>query len=208
MSSVPLFIALQPDLALTQFLLDAKERTRNQVGDQLYLSDPPHLTLYLAYFADITAVQHHIQALADTLQPVVGNLHGWHVFENDVLTSRNTLTCQIDPAAIPQVRATQAAVIAALSPLRDVARTRERYAARLDQLSPERQQAVETVGFPFIGDDWQPHFSVGSILPGDWPLVWADLQSTPPSGAFSCPQLKLYQLEGVTPRLVDTFPLG
>jgi len=205
MTAVPMFVALQPDRELTQFLNDCKSRTQEMVGDQLYLGDPPHLTLYLAAFENPERVIDELSIL--TLPTITGELVGWHVFEADVLTGRNTLVCEIDAADKGKLRQVQAALIRRLAPLRDVSATLERYKGKLNNLSKERQKAVERVGFPFVGDDWQPHFSVGSILPKDWPPVWNELESLSPKRAFSCPQLKLYRLEGTHPVLVNTFDL-
>ena len=48
----PMFISLDPDETLEQRILQYKSEVRELVGDQLFLADPPHLTVYLAVFAD------------------------------------------------------------------------------------------------------------------------------------------------------------
>jgi len=202
----PMFIALEPDPRLTQFLLDAKARAHRLVGDQLYLSDPPHLTLYLAYFDAVEPVLERLHTLK--LPKIQGQILGWHIFEADVLTGRNTLVCEIDPRDKPALRGIQQQVIDAIHLLRDPDATANRYAKSRANLSIERQQAIDQVGFPFIGEDWQPHFSVGSILPNDWPPVWHELEPTPPPREFACPLLKLYRLDGITPVLVQAFDIA
>ncbi|VTS04947.1 2'-5' RNA ligase family protein [Tuwongella immobilis] len=208
MSLAASFLALQPDPELTEFLRHAKDRVLTLAGEQLYRSDPPHLTVYLAYFADLSQVETRLRALASDWSPFSGNLRGWHVFENDPLTTRNTLVCQIDSDALPMLRSLQSAVIDAIAPLRNHLATHARYANRWNALTPERQSAVESVGFPFIGNDWLPHFSVASILPNDWPPVWEALRGTPPPSQFHIAQLKLYRLDGLTPIELATIPLG
>lgn len=203
----PYFVALLPDAPLSDLLLECKQRTRELAGDQLYLSDPPHLTLYVGLFEPAAPLLDALDEAVRGMRTPSGTLAGWHVYEADPLTGRVTLTCAIRPGDSWAFRATQAAVIDAIAPLRDADACRARYAVRMHVLSPERRDAVERVGFPFVGDDWQPHLSVASIDPPAWPTVWDALRERDPRFGFACPRLGLFRLDGVTPVPVTEWAL-
>ena len=205
--SATLFAALQPDAALTDFLLDAKRRTHDLVGPQQFLDDPPHLTVYLAWFAQESVVAEALHRLGPVLSAPGTELTGWHVFEGDPLTGNHSLVCQIAPADQDRLRDFQSRVVEHLAPLRDRQASAARYAARLSSLSPQREMAIREVGFPYLGEDWHPHFTVASVRPADWPAVWHALKDRPPRGRFHCPALQLYRLEGERPVLRTTLAL-
>jgi 2'-5' RNA ligase len=191
-----LFVALHPGSSLGTLLQGAKDYTIRQVGQQLYADHPPHLTLFVAAFDEPMVLHAQLEALTRTLPPLEIELCGWHVFYNDVLTAHHTLTCGLTPPAIAACRRLQTAVIQALSPVRNVAASAARYVSRWRDLTPERRSAVEQFGYPFVGDDWQPHFTVASIDPQVWESVWPGLEEQPITGKFTCSELKLYRVDG------------
>ncbi|MBS0208538.1 MAG: 2'-5' RNA ligase family protein [Planctomycetes bacterium] len=206
--SVPLFFSLEPDPALTTLILDYKQRTRRVAGDQLYLSDPPHLTVYLAAFASSAKLDEAWDRIVGRLVAPTFEITGWHLFEQDALTGRQTLVCDLCAADRDIFRALQRTVVDAAAPWRDRRATEQRYAGRLDRLQHVEREQVERVGFPFVGDGWHPHFSIASIATGDWPRVRAELWNDPPRGRFTCPRLQLYELHDGHPRLVRSSSLA
>ncbi len=196
-----LFLALDPDAHLTALVQSYKERTAELVGAQLYLEDPPHLTVYLAPFPPEARVWEAVQPVLAQTAPRV-NVVGWHVFEADALTGHNTLICDLDEPARQELRRLQRRLIEAVAPLRDYHATERRFASRLEQLTPEQRECVFRHGFPYIGDGWHPHFTIASIRVEDWARLFADLRDCPPAGHFACPRLKLYRLVNDRPQLV------
>jgi 2'-5' RNA ligase len=197
-----LFVALAPDAALSDFLRAAKRRTRELVGPQLYLDDPPHLTLFLAAFPDEGAALGVWDELRRGLTAPSGRLIGWHVFAADPLTGNETLVGAVAPEDKERLRGVQARVLDLVAPRRDEAATAARFAARLPQLSAEQRTSLQRCGFPYTGAGWEPHFTVASIRAADWPAAWAALRNHPPSGPFACPRLQLYRLDDGHPTLV------
>lgn len=201
--STILFAALEPDAALDELIRSYKQRVHELIGPQLYLDDPPHLTLFLAAFASKQQVIDTHRSLADRLDSFQIDVTGWHVFAADPLTGNNTLVCEIAANDKERLRLVQHEVVQALAPLRDHDATQARFAARWQQLSPARQAQVQAVGFPFIGGDWQPHWTIASIRSADWPRVWQDLERDPPRGRFSWSRLRLYELIDEKPMPLD-----
>jgi 2'-5' RNA ligase len=202
-----LFLALDPDPALRDLVAGYKARTRTLVGDQLYLADPPHVTLYLGHFPpgfDPLPLLRHLDR-----DPAPGvRIVGWHTFLGDPLTGRNTLVCAPHPDDKPGLRDWQRRVIEAVADRRDRAATEARLAPRLDHLTPEQRAAVAAVGFPFVGDGWEPHLTVASIRPENWPAVWADLGPRPPVGEFTFRAVRHYDLLDGAPAAAGEVAFG
>jgi 2'-5' RNA ligase len=196
-----MFLALDPDAELTALVQSYKDRTAELVGPQLYVEDPPHLTVYLAPFPPGARVWEAVQPVLAQAPPRV-NVVGWHVFEADALTGHNTLICDLDEPSRQELRRLQRSLVEAVAPLRDRPASERRFAGPLERLTAEQRAGVLRDGFPYIGDGWHPHFTVASIRVEDWPRLFADLRDRPPSGRFVCPRLKLYRLVNDRPQLV------
>lgn len=193
------FFALEPELRLSAKIKARKAILQRVGGDQQYIDDPPHLTLYLAAFRDG-------RRLADSMAEIVAGvtapcvrLNGWGVFASDPLTGNTTLFAAIEPANQSHLRQLQSRVIGSIAAMRDDASTNRRYAGVWTRLSSARQQAIERSGFPYVGEDWQPHFTIASVAPAAWPTVWQHLQDAPIIAEGLCDALVLYRLEAERP---------
>lgn len=195
------FIALEPDESLTSLIWQYKERTLQRVGPQLFLDHPPHLTAFLAVFPIEVSLLESLVPLARRFTPPRVQIRGWHVFTADALTGGNTLVCDIDAEDQHHLRTIQAAIVEAVSGLRDRDATEARFGPRLDSLNPDQQTNVANHGFPFLGEGWIPHFTVASIRSTDWDRLYAEFRDDPPSGEFTCPRLREYVL-------VDEHPIS
>lgn len=207
MTSRIAFVSLEPDAHLSALVIEYKRRVRQLVGDQLYLSDPPHTTLYLAAFDDLEAASGALSRVASQIAAIGVSLEGWQVFENDALTGNNTLVCQFSHASRRGAQAIQKQVIHALAPLRDKRACEARYHARWESLSAVQQQSVLSCGFPYSGKDWHPHLTIASIRPSDWNLVYSQLKKAPPIRTGAAFSLKLYELVNGKPKPLMRSPL-
>ncbi|MGD9722739.1 MAG: 2'-5' RNA ligase family protein [Pirellulales bacterium] len=198
-----IFAALEPDARLAALIQGYKHETRTLVGEQQYLGDAPHLTVYLAAFRAVDEVVAQWRQFARRHEPIDVQLIGWHVFEADALTGSNTLICDLAAGDKHRLRNRQTEAIELLAPLHDVALTRRRIEPRLAQLTDEQRACVERFGFPYVGDGWEPHLTIASIRPADWPAVWSALGAHPPVGAYRCARWRLYQLVGEGFRAID-----
>ena len=196
-----LVFALRPCEVLDHVIREAKINTRAIAGEQVYLSHPPHLTLYVAAFDEPERAAARCEELLANWSPPQFDVVGWHHFAGDVLTGQQTLVCQISKTGSETLRKYQASLIEAVHALRDATLSLERYRPHFETLSLQRQQSVQSVGFPFTGSDWIPHFTVASVEPARWEPLWNALKKQPPQGHFTCDRLSIF-------RLVDDFPTG
>jgi hypothetical protein len=201
------FLALMPEGPVQEHILHAKAAVRSAVGPQRYLEDPPHTTLFVSAFEDLSSVIATLRTtLVDTPAPRV-EATGWHVFTNDPLTGGNTAVCAIGGPGVTAVRDLQMQLLRLLAPWRDVRRCHDRYTANWDRLDALRQASIRDWGFPFTGSDWQPHISVCSIRLTDWAVAWPLLAERPPAGPITYGELRLYTLHGDEPALQHRQPL-
>ena len=160
-------LALEPDDAFARQVLAYKERVKQVAGEQLYLSDPPHLTLYLGVYGPEADLTGPIGALCRRLASPAVAVCGWHVFEADQLTGNHTLVCDVTPQTRSLVEHLQRETVEVAAPLRDRSATRACYDKSWDRLSEEERASVDRFGFPFVGPIWHPHVTVASVRPGD-----------------------------------------
>ena len=85
------FLALTPDPRFAAAVKKYKARVREAVGSQLYLDDPPHLTIYLAVFDDTERLLERLARELGDIPTPRAEVTGWHVFANDALTGNQTL---------------------------------------------------------------------------------------------------------------------
>jgi 2'-5' RNA ligase len=207
-ATTPMFVSLDPGPTITALVLHYKRRLRELVGDQMFLNDPPHLTVYLAHFASKSRVVQVAAELATESGAIDINIVGWHVFTNDQLTGGHTLVLQFDEFTQSQLRTFQKRAIDRLAPLRDRQATTARYIPQFQLLSTKRRESVEEIGFPFTGADWHPHFTVASIRRADWAPVAAEILPNSPRVAESCGRITVYQLENSEPQMVVSYSLN
>jgi len=200
------FVALRPDDAFAAKVLEYKRRTKQRVGSQLYVDDPPHLTLYLSSFPQLELLRLAVREVARTMQAPMAEICGWHVFRDDPLNGNHTLVCDIQPEQRGDLVSCQQRVCMAAAPLRDP-ESAARYAPFWPILPEAARTNVTQWGFPFVGSIWHPHVSVASIRPADWDAAWADLEIDPPTGIVRFPKLCLYALDEGRPVLLDQFDL-
>jgi 2'-5' RNA ligase len=188
------FLALTPDPKFAATVKMYKNRVRETVGPQLYLDDPPHVTLYLAAFRDGERLLERMARELGDIPTPRAEVTGWHVFVNDALTGRHTLVLDFRPEDQEALRQVQTAVVSAAAPMRDGGATAARYVDRLEKLTPEEIGNIRRIGFPFVGTGWHPHVTIASIRPADWPAVERDIVPTPPTGVCRFPVLHEYDL--------------
>jgi 2'-5' RNA ligase len=201
------FLALIPDDAFAATVLKYKRQTEQRIGPQMYLDDPPHLTLYLARFRNRDALLSAVKTVAQEMRAPAARLCGWHVFRDDPLNGNNTLVCDIDRDHRRDLAICQQQICAALSSLRDLESTKARYAPYWRNLPEAARANVMQWGFPFVGSIWHPHVTIASIRPANWDAIWRELENSPPSGAVRFSKLCLFALEEGRPVLLERFNL-
>lgn len=192
---IKFFWALLPDKNFYARVINDKDRARKLVGEQLYLSDPPHLTLYVADFADSESLPAVTEEIARGIgkAPTV-TITAWHVFYHDNLTGKTTLVYEISTDGSAALRSAQATAVCMASPYRDPYACRQRYDAVWEKLGDEERRNVEAAGFPYIGDIWIPHVTIASFDDEKWETVWVDFSKHSPHFSATFSSLGMFQI--------------
>lgn len=201
------FISIDPSPSFSKIIDGYKAQVRELVGDQQYLAEPPHMTAYLACFADGKKAGEAASQLAAKLDAFEIDITGWHVFDADPMTQRRTLVVDFTPQSQAYLRTLQSQIAQALAGAYDTEATFARYASAFDKFSTVQQEAVRSVGFPFMGSDWHPHFTIASIDPAAWETVRDALWNNPPVGVSVCSSLTHYRVIDGESHPISTFDL-
>jgi 2'-5' RNA ligase len=211
--TIRLVVALRPDESLAALVRHSKRRMLAAAGEQLYLTDPPHATLYVAEFSAgrAAAALRRTEHLARTMTMPAVAAGGWHVFENDPLTGRHTLVIRFSDETCQRLHHVQLQVLAALAPLHDAAASLSALSDRLPLLTDEQRRMATLFGFPYVGVGWIPHLTIASVRPGQWPHVRQVFNLSGqvedlPSGQFTA--IDIFRLQGLEPHPLATFPLA
>jgi len=142
----PYVFCLEPEKKLFSKIEDIKLQIKEQFGDQQYLSDPPHLTLYLGKFNNF--IDNRFSFFLENLmedKKIKINLGGWEIFGSDPVTRKSTLVCKIEKNDI--LYNLQQEIVHYLTPFRKK-EVLNRYGHGLED--PLLQKNLEDFGYPFI----------------------------------------------------------
>ncbi len=159
MSVIKVGCFIEPEENLLDHIMHEKELIPKYFeGPYMYLSHPPHLTLFTLHvsrnqirdliFAARKEVKVHSNFFIET--------KNIYIFYNDVLTGGHTVTREVRKSQ--QLEALQMRLIEAARPFRDTC------AELRSGITEETLKTnFEVYGFPFVGEIWVPHITISSI---------------------------------------------
>ncbi|WP_435144747.1 2'-5' RNA ligase family protein [Halobaculum sp. P14] len=179
-------VALTPGPRARDAVTELKSRLRTAVGDQQYLDDEPHVTLYVGDLAVDSAEDLAVPRPDDP----TFEISGWEVFRDDDVTGNHTLVCKILSAGLGKYQQRVAGQMADHRRRTMIDRYRDAY----DDFDPQRRENLSTYGFPFVGDGWKPHLTIASIDPDDFDEAWSVLEGDAPVGTYEFDAVTVYEL--------------
>ena len=148
-------IFIEPDGELQEFILSCKERMKKLDPHAIYLTHPPHLTLVHTNAPYTDTLQSKLEGQIRKDGPFVIQVKQFHVFENDPLAENmNTLTLRVEQNEL--LFQLQMIVASAIRQSLSAAFVKR------DFPTVEMNNSYKLYGFPFVGDHWIPHFTIGS----------------------------------------------
>ncbi len=163
------FFYLEPEQNLVEFITECKNTALSIAGNQKYLDDKAHLTLYVGNFDVEQAMTESLNAnLQFKAQEI--ELNGWTVFYDDPVTAGHTVVIEVAEKSMDKLRKIQWQVVSCSSKFRKHG-VLNRY-AKNNCYSAEMKQSLDKYGFPFIGKLWRAHFTIASFKPEDFKQVW------------------------------------
>lgn len=183
--------SLEPDRELYCFLKTCKKVAHSLAGQQRYLFDDPHLTLYVNRFNNIKSLIEDLNC--NFLFPkLVITLNGWRTFYNDPVTGGHTLAVGIDNESMKILRDIQIKLINIACKYR-TKNILNRYQNSANFNEPMKK-SLDTYGFPFVGKIWKGHFTVASFDIKVFPNVWTRLREFEPPEKVQITKMDFYNI--------------
>ena len=132
-----------------------KSLFKTKARESKYLNHLVHSTLYVFEIDSekINDVIEKFQSLQKVLSPVSSQINKWRVFENDILTNLNTLCLEIELS-------------------KDLFRFQMNIVNSLVEFHLKKpitnfegllKESYIQYGYPFVGEHWVPHITIGSL---------------------------------------------
>ena len=108
-------ITLEPDKILFSKIKKLKNEVKDLVGNQLYLEDDSHITLYIANLEEFPIWHKQFDLCAHKIKeefnPITFSIKEWLIFRNDIITKKDTLVCNIPKPESPSLKIIQTRVV-------------------------------------------------------------------------------------------------
>lgn len=194
---------------LTEKINKLKRLAYLLVGDQQYLSDLPHLTLYVGDFQQFTEWKDGFSRILKTIENDNFQLEieQWLEFKNDVVTGKHTLACKINDMGVFRLRKIQDTIVNFLNNYRNK-NIITRYESNFSRFNEIEKKNIEIYGFPFIGDIWIPHVTIASFNETDYNIILEKIRNNCPKGRFKIKSVDIHELDNEEKlHLIKQFPM-
>lgn len=120
-----------------------------------YLDHLVHSTIYVFETEEnkLNDVIKKFELLRNTLVPLSSQINNWRVFKNDVLTGLNTVCLEIE--LTKDLKLFQKNIVESLY--------KYNLKRNLSDFKGDLKFSNEKYGYPFVGDHWIPHITIGSL---------------------------------------------
>src|SRR3989338_2089224 len=103
-------ICLSPEDKLRSSIADIKKIAYTLVGEQQYLLDDPHTTIFVGIF-NYELLKADVANIAKKIAKTDINIVGWHIFHSDPITEKSTLVCSFNKESVDKLREIQDMII-------------------------------------------------------------------------------------------------
>lgn len=158
------FIALIPEKELYLKIYKTKKEIFQRFGNQKYLKDPPHVTLYVSLAENLKKVEEIIQDTILKQKPInFSVLNEYQEFKEDKFAGGGTsIALKFNDTANKNIIDLQKKLITKLNPLRED-KIHPRYTN--SDLPITLKNNINKYGFPFAGEIFIPHINFCSFNP-------------------------------------------
>jgi len=156
------FVALTPDNKTRAEVAEAKLAISSKFGNQTYLLDPAHLTLYVALAENLNDVEKRLEQLANTNSLIkVEIANEWQEFPGDKFAGGGTsLALKFREQDKEPIVALQKKVVETLNELRQ-GEIHPRY--KHEGLPYSLQESIDRYGYPFVSSSTVPSILIPHI---------------------------------------------
>ena len=196
-------ITLEPEKKIADEISGIKQKIHHKIGDQLYLRDPPHITIYLGYFKDSlnNVLNEASKKIKEQLSPIKVTIGELDTFGKDIISKKETLFLTVKDKE-NKIQKIQKIIIDSLSSSR-TNETPLRYTESYESLDKTFKENIDKHGYPFIGEVFTPHISLGLF---DYPKakeIIEELIEKFPYGDCELNRIVIYELNEKTEELKE-----
>ncbi len=154
-------ITIEPEKKIKNKVLNIKNKIFKEIGNQLYLQDPPHSTLYIGYFHDFLGdkFSKEIKSICKKYLPIPIEILKIDNFGKDIISGKESIFLSIKDRK-NNIKKIQKDLLELMSKYR-INEVPKRYDKSYKLLSKPLQDNINKYGYPFVGDILIPHISFG-----------------------------------------------
>lgn len=144
-----------PEEDLINDLNSLKKFFKEKTDKSMYLNHLVHSTIYVLNIEPnrLNYLIEEFESLKKVLSPLNAEITNWRVFENDILTNLNTLCLEIDKNK--DLKVLQEKVVKSFSKFHSKKMN--------NNFKGDLKFSNDKYGYPFVGDHWIPHITIGSL---------------------------------------------
>jgi 2'-5' RNA ligase len=144
-----------PEEDLINDVNSLKKFFKEKTDKSMYLNHLVHSTIYVLNIEPnrLNYLIEEFESLKKVLSPLNAEITNWRVFENDILTNLNTLCLEIEKNK--DLKVLQEKVVKSLFKFHSKKMN--------NNFKGGFKDSNDKYGYPFIGNHWTPHFTIGSL---------------------------------------------
>ncbi|MDP2925244.1 MAG: hypothetical protein Q8N99_02615 [Nanoarchaeota archaeon] len=204
-------ILLEPDKIISSKIKGLKIIIKSLIGNQLYLDDEPHLSIYHADFLDISEWDKELEDLIYKIKKDTNKIQiaisDWIIFKEKNI-NKITLACNIIEENVDMIRRIQKQVIDHLQSFRNPIIIK-RYKDSYESLGDIERKNTIKYGFPYIGNIFKPHISLATIDNNKFEILFNKIKDLCPKGNYNIISLNVYLVDDKDDslKLIKKYPL-
>ncbi|MGF3555028.1 MAG: hypothetical protein ACQXXF_07175 [Thermoplasmatota archaeon] len=150
------FIALVPEKKFYSKINSIKNLILKKFGNQQYLLDPPHLTLFVGRTKNLEPIKKEIENMK--FKKTLIKIKNLSFFRTDKITKKQTIAFFLSRESEKKLREMQLNVIL------KIARYNSGIVDRYKNINFSKKEFgnLKNFGYPFVGKNWTPHITICS----------------------------------------------
>ena len=148
---------IEPDLRTRKLIISYKKLIKKKYGNQIYLNHPPHLTLFTIKLKNkfLKKDFFKISKFINNLKKTIIKIKRTNFFYNDPLTKGNTMLFTVKKNSV--LKDNQIKLI------KFIKSEFGNFIIKDKKFKGLMQKNYTLYGYPFVGKNWKPHFTISSI---------------------------------------------
>lgn len=189
---------------LNSKILFMKKEIKKKFGNQIYLSHPPHITLYTCDIKNMSIFKRSLQALNKKIKincSINIKTKKFNFFREDPLTNGNTFYLSVEPNK--ELIKIQKKIFTELN-INFKIKTKYLNSLKVDIL----KKNYLNYGYPFFGSIWKPHITIASINKRHNIDNLENIFALNPNNIFSLKEITIYKIVNNFHEKVDIIKLN